>query len=102
MHKKGKYLSTKEPLKLLQTDLMDPLQTKSLDRKRYIFVSVDDFSRYTWTYFRREKSESFDKFKVICTEMKNEKDSNIKSIKQIRSDHGREFENAYLKVIAIA
>ena len=97
MHKKGKYLSTKEPLELLHMGLMGPMQTESLGGKRYIFVCVDDFSRFTWTYFLREKSETFDKFKMLFTKLQNEKDYNIKSIKQIRSDHGREFENAYFE-----
>ncbi|KAK1553434.1 hypothetical protein Q3G72_034975 [Acer saccharum] len=94
MHKKGKYLTTKEPLELLHMDLMGPMQTESLGGKRYIFVCVDDFSRFTWTYFLREKSETFDKFKMLCTKLQNEMNSNIRSIKRIRSDHGREFENA--------
>ena len=86
MNKKDKYLSTNEPLELLHMDLMGPMQTKSLGGKRYIFVCVDDFFRFTWTYFLREKSETYDKFKMLCTKLQNEKDSNIKSIKQIRSE----------------
>ena len=78
-------------------DFMGPMQNESLGGKRYIFVCVDDFSRFTWTYFLREKSETFDKFKMLCTKIQNEKDSNIKSIKRIRNDHGREFENAYFE-----
>ncbi|KAK0594592.1 hypothetical protein LWI29_008542 [Acer saccharum] len=70
MHKKGKYLTTKEPLELLHMDLMGPMQTESLGGKRYIFVCVDDFSRFTWTYFLREKSETFDKFKMLCNKFK--------------------------------
>ncbi|KAK4844873.1 hypothetical protein QYF36_025446 [Acer negundo] len=93
MHKKGKYLSTKEPLELLHMDLMSPMQTKSLGGKRYIFFCVYDFFRFTWTYFLREKSETFDKFKMLCNKIQNEMNLNIKSIKQIRSDHEREFEN---------
>ncbi|KAI9192328.1 hypothetical protein LWI28_021322 [Acer negundo] len=93
MHKKGKYLSTKEPLELLHMDLMCPMETESLGGKRYIFVCVDDFSKFTWKNFLREKSETFDKFKMLCNKIQNEMNSNIKSIKQIRSDHEREFEN---------
>ncbi|KAK1565465.1 hypothetical protein Q3G72_027340 [Acer saccharum] len=59
MHKKGKYLSTKESLELLHMDLMGPMQIESLGGKRYIFVCIDHFSRFTWTYFLREKSETF-------------------------------------------
>ncbi|KAK0593589.1 hypothetical protein LWI29_027413 [Acer saccharum] len=47
VHKKGKYLSTKEPLELLHLDLMGPIQTESLGGRRYILVVVDDFSRFT-------------------------------------------------------
>ena len=94
VHKKGKYLSTKEPLELLHMDLMGPIQTESLGGRRYILVVVDDFSRFTWTYFLREKSEAFEKFKMLCVKIQNEKTSHIKSIKKIRSDHGKEFENA--------
>ena len=55
---------------------------------------MDDFSRFTLTYFLREKSEAFEKFKMLCVKIQNEKTSHIKSIKKIRSDHGKEFENA--------
>ncbi|KAK0581121.1 hypothetical protein LWI29_010208 [Acer saccharum] len=102
MHKKGKYLSTKEPLELLHMDLISPMQTESLGGKRYIFVCVDDFSRFTWTYFLKEKSETFDKFKMLCTKIQNEMNSNIKSIKRIRNDHGREFENASFESYCIS
>ena len=32
-------------------DLMGPMQVESIDRKRYVFVCVDDFSRFTWVNF---------------------------------------------------
>ncbi|KAK4837986.1 hypothetical protein QYF36_010150 [Acer negundo] len=50
MHKKGKCLSAKKPLKLLHMELMGLIQIESLGGKRYIFVCVNDFSRFTWTY----------------------------------------------------
>ncbi|KAK0575634.1 hypothetical protein LWI29_004177 [Acer saccharum] len=34
---------------------------------------------------------------MLCNKLENEKDSNIKSIKRIRSDHEREFENVYFE-----
>ncbi|KAA0052244.1 putative gag-pol polyprotein [Cucumis melo var. makuwa] len=39
-------------LKLLHMDLMGPMQTESLGGKKYVFVVVDDFSHFTWTYKR--------------------------------------------------
>ena len=49
---KAKHLGTQtsassRPLELLHLDLMGPTRTESLGGKRYIMVSVDDFTRYT-------------------------------------------------------
>jgi len=41
--------------------------------------------------FIREKSDTFDVFKDLCTQLQREKDCGIV---RIRSDHGNEFENA--------
>ena len=54
-------------------------------------VVVDDFSRYRWVDFLREKSEACEKMEVLCKRLQNE---NGVSIVKIRSDHGKEFENA--------
>ena len=47
-------------------DLMGPIRTKSMGGKRYIMVVVDDFSRYSWVEFLREKSEAYDKMERLC------------------------------------
>ena len=73
---------------------MGPIQTESLGGRRYILVVGDEFSSCTWTYFLKEKSEAFEKFKMLCVKIQNEKTSHIKNIKKIRSDNGKEFENA--------
>ncbi|KAK2385091.1 putative mitochondrial protein [Trifolium repens] len=78
-------------LELLHMDLMGPMQVESLGGKRYVLVVVDDFSRYTWVNFIREKSDAFDVFKELCIQIQREKCSNVV---RIRSDHGREFENS--------
>ena len=54
-------------------------------------VIVDDFSRYTWDEFLREKLEAREKLEILCTKLQNEKGV---PIVKIRSDHGKEFENA--------
>ncbi|WJX62480.1 hypothetical protein P8452_47472 [Trifolium repens] len=72
-------------------DLMGPMQVESIGGKRYAFVVVDDFSRFTWVSFIREKSDTFDAFKELCLRLQREKDSGIV---RIRSDHGKEFENS--------
>ncbi|KAK0587530.1 hypothetical protein LWI29_024466 [Acer saccharum] len=93
-HKKNSYIATKRPLELVHMDLMGPIQTESINGKKYIFVCVDNFSRFTWVYFLRNKTEAFDYFKKFCNQVQNEKGRDIKKICLIRSDHGTEFENA--------
>ena len=51
-------------------DLMGPMQVESLARKRYAFVCVDDFSRYAWVDFIKEKSDTFDVFRKLCEKVK--------------------------------
>lgn len=38
------------------------MQVKSIDAKRYAFVRIGDFSKYTWVDFIREKFDTFDVF----------------------------------------
>ena len=93
-HKKNSYIATKRPLELVHMDLMGPIPTESINGKKYIFVCVDDFSRFTWVYFLRSKTEAFNYFRKFCNQVQNEKGLDIKKICRIRSDHGTEFENA--------
>ena len=83
-------VSSSKPLELLHMDLCGPMRVLSLGGNRYIFVIVDDFSRYTWTLFLRAKSEVFERFTELVPLL--EKSLNL-SVKSIRSDHGTEFEN---------
>ena len=53
-------------------------------------VVVDDFSRYSWVEFLREKSETYDKMERLCKRLQNEKGV---PIVKIRIDHGKEFKN---------
>ena len=84
-------VATSRPLELLHVDLMGPTRTESMGGKCYIMVVVDDFSRYSWVEFLREKLEACDKMERLCKKLQNEK--GVPIIK-IRNDHGKEFENA--------
>ncbi|KAG7544170.1 Zinc finger CCHC-type [Arabidopsis thaliana x Arabidopsis arenosa] len=88
-HKKIPEIGSKKILELIHMDLMGPVQVESINGKKYIFVLVDDFSRYTWVHFLREKSEAVESFKILALQLQNEKENII----QIRSDHGGEFQN---------
>nr|GFA22641.1 Gag-Pol polyprotein [Tanacetum cinerariifolium] len=50
--------SSKGRLNLLHMDLCGPMRVDSINRKKYILVIVDDYSRYTWTLFLRFKDET--------------------------------------------
>ena len=67
------------------------MQVESLGGKRYAYVVVDDFSRFTWVNFIKEKSDVFEVFKELFQKLQREKECGIV---RIRSDHGKEFENS--------
>ncbi|KAL4291090.1 hypothetical protein GQ457_14G002100 [Hibiscus cannabinus] len=75
-------------LELIHTDLMGPTKIPSFSGYRYAMVLVDDFSRYTWIKFLKEKSEALTKF----AEFRNvvEKEFGMK-IKCIRNENGGEY-----------
>ncbi|CAL8154408.1 unnamed protein product [Prunus armeniaca] len=58
-HKSISYISMSQPLDLLHMDLVGPIQTESIGGKKYMLVLVDDFTRFTWVDFLREKSDAF-------------------------------------------
>ena len=52
----------------IHTDICGPMNTSSLGSQRYFLIFIDDFSRMTWVYFLKEKSETFatcKKFKAL-------------------------------------
>jgi hypothetical protein len=57
-HPRVEHQATSKVLKLLHMDLMGPMQVESIGGKMYVLVVVDDFSRFTWVNFIREKSDT--------------------------------------------
>jgi hypothetical protein len=90
-HKKTSGILTSRNLELLHMDLMGPTRTSSLGGKKYILVIVDDYSRYTWALLLLEKSNAFEAAQQLFKKIQIEQNC---PIMRIRSDHGREFENA--------
>lgn len=83
-------LATKRPLELLHMDLFGLVTSMSLGKSKYGLVVVDDYSRFTWVCLLSSKDAAFDASLRLFTRLEIEQDS---CIKNIRSDHGREFEN---------
>ncbi|GJU63533.1 retrovirus-related pol polyprotein from transposon TNT 1-94 [Tanacetum coccineum] len=89
-HKAKNRVSTTRCLELLHMDLFGPFAVQSYGGNRYTLVIVDDYSRYTWTKFLKDKTEAFDQFEIFSRKIQNQLGCSIVSI---RTDHGREFDN---------
>nr|GEV18182.1 hypothetical protein [Tanacetum cinerariifolium] len=59
-HKPKSKDTNQEKLYLLYMDLCGPIRVKSVNRKKYILVIVDDYSRFTWVKCLRSKDEAPD------------------------------------------
>ena len=87
--------SSKQPLELIHSDVVGPIEKISIGGNRYIVTFLDDFSKYTTVYFLKTKSEVIRKFKTYKALAENFHNAKIKVF---RSDGGgefcsREFEN---------
>ena len=77
-----------ERLELLHGDLCGPINPPTIGQNRYVFVVIDDYSRYMWTMLLKEKNEAFGRFKKLKASI--EQETGI-SIKTFRTDRGGEF-----------
>nr|GEV85674.1 retrotransposon protein, putative, Ty1-copia subclass [Tanacetum cinerariifolium] len=57
-HKPKSEDTNQEKLYLLHMDLCGPIHVESVNRKKYILINVDDYSRFTWVKFLRSKDEA--------------------------------------------
>ncbi|GJU94716.1 retrovirus-related pol polyprotein from transposon TNT 1-94 [Tanacetum coccineum] len=77
-------------IELLHMDLFGPSAIQSYGGNRYTLVIVDEYSRYTWTRFLKDKTEAFDQFEIFSKKIQKQLGCLIVSI---RTDHSREFDN---------
>ncbi|GJY92478.1 retrovirus-related pol polyprotein from transposon TNT 1-94 [Tanacetum coccineum] len=89
-HKAKNIVSTTRFLELLYMDLFGPSVVRCYGGNRYTLVIVDDYSRYTWTRFLKDKTEAFDQFEIFSKKIQNQLGCTIVSIK---TDHDREFDH---------
>ncbi|GJX60765.1 retrovirus-related pol polyprotein from transposon TNT 1-94 [Tanacetum coccineum] len=93
-HKPKSEDTNQEKLYLLHMDLCRPMCVASVNGKKYIFVIVDDYSRFTWVKCLMSKDEALDfiiKFlKMIQVRLKV-------PVRRIRTDNGTEFVNQTLR-----
>ncbi|GJX15208.1 retrovirus-related pol polyprotein from transposon TNT 1-94 [Tanacetum coccineum] len=82
-----------EVLNTLHMDLCRPMRVQTINGKKYILVSVDDYLRFTWVKFFRSKDETPE---VVIKFLKQIQVGLNKTIRNIRTDNGIEFVNKYL------
>ncbi|GAA0164165.1 hypothetical protein LIER_39731 [Lithospermum erythrorhizon] len=90
-HQKLQQVVIARVLELKHMDMMEPTQVENIRGKKYFYVYVDDFSRYTWVEFLREKLDTFEVFKKLILQVQNKKEQHVV---RIRSDPRKEFENS--------
>lgn len=81
-------LGEPECLGLIHADLCGPMHTESFSGNRYFLLFTDDYSRMSWVYFlkfKSEASENFKKFKALVGKQRG------CGIKVLRTDRGGEF-----------
>ncbi|GJY61991.1 retrovirus-related pol polyprotein from transposon TNT 1-94 [Tanacetum coccineum] len=86
--------NSKQRLHLLYMDLCGPTRVESINRKQYVLVIVDDYSRYTWVHFLRSKDEAPEEIKTFLKK--------ITILLQVpviivRTDNGTKFNNQVFK-----
>nr|GEW00250.1 hypothetical protein [Tanacetum cinerariifolium] len=87
--------SFKRWLHLLHMDLCGPMRVASINGKRYVLVIVDDYSRYTWTYFLRSKDKTSE---VLIDFLRLVQRGLQAQVRIVRTDKGTEFLNQTLHV----
>nr|GEZ47151.1 putative ribonuclease H-like domain-containing protein [Tanacetum cinerariifolium] len=86
--------NSKQWLHILHMDLYGPMRIESINEKRYVLVIMDDYSRYTWVHFLREKDEAAE---VIKTLLKKIPVLLQALVIMVRTDNNIKFENQVLQ-----
>ncbi|WRX23429.1 Integrase [Theobroma cacao] len=75
-------------LELVHTDIFGPIKTASLSGSKYYIIFIDDYSKFCWIFFLKEKSEAlsyFKKFKAAAENFSSQK------VRTLRTDNGKEY-----------
>jgi transposase InsO family protein len=79
-----------KPFEIIHSDVWGPCEVNSILGHRWFVTFIDGFSRYTWLYLLKHKSDVFSVFKDLIAIIKNKFG---KTIKILRSDNGTEYVN---------
>ncbi|GKB18316.1 retrovirus-related pol polyprotein from transposon TNT 1-94, partial [Tanacetum coccineum] len=84
--------SIKKCLHLLHMDLFRPVTPRSINYEKYTLIIVDEYSRYTWVYFLKKKSQAPETIMSFIKRVENQNDIKVK---QLRTDNGFVFSKQY-------
>nr|GFC09538.1 retrovirus-related Pol polyprotein from transposon TNT 1-94 [Tanacetum cinerariifolium] len=85
-----------EVLSTLHMDLYGPMRTKSINKKKYVLVIMDDYTRFGWMRFLRTKDETPEMFLKF---LKNTQGALNATICTVRIDNETEFVNKTLTAL---
>jgi transposase InsO family protein len=80
-----------KPFDIVHSDLSGKFSTKSLGGNEYYIVFIDDFSRFSWVYFLKKKSDAVNAIKNFTNLIQTQFNTTIKSF---RTDNGGEYINS--------
>ncbi|KAM2632205.1 hypothetical protein EV1_022967 [Malus domestica] len=86
--------SSTHSLELLHCDLWGPAPVTSVSGFRYYLLIVDDFSKYSWLFPLKVKSQVYSTFVIFKNYVENLTGNKIKTV---RSDSGGEFVSSSFK-----
>jgi transposase InsO family protein len=76
------------PFALVHSDIWGPSRVVSCLGYQYFVTFIDDFSRCTWIFLMKNRSDIFSIFKTFCSEINTQFGTNIKIL---QSDNAREY-----------
>ena len=76
------------PLELIHSDISGPFPDMSMSQAKYALTFIDEFSKYCWVYFLKNKFEFFDLFKIFRALVENQAGRKLKILKY---DNGGEY-----------
>ncbi|GKC98155.1 retrovirus-related pol polyprotein from transposon TNT 1-94 [Tanacetum coccineum] len=82
-----------EILNTLHMDLCRPIRVESINKKKYILVIMDDFTRFGWVRFLRTKDETPEVLKKFIVSTQRALNA---TVCYVRTDNGTEFVNKTL------
>ncbi|GKB02595.1 retrovirus-related pol polyprotein from transposon TNT 1-94 [Tanacetum coccineum] len=75
-------------------DLFRPVKPQTISHNKYTLIIVDEYSRYTWVFCLKKKSDAAECIMSFIRKMEN---LNEVRVKELRSDNGTEFKNHKLE-----